>query len=171
MADFTLIPVVEAADLEAPRALCWDYRDFLLDLGARDREIIEVFYPKTKYQDLMDGLAATHARPTGIILLAKDAEGAAIGCGMSHALDRDTSEIKRVFVTEKARGKGVAAALCNALVDQARMDGFTRVVLDTSKTLTAAQRLYDRLGFDRRGPYQPVPEDTLSQLLFFEKTL
>ena len=53
----------------------------------------------------MDRLADEHARPKGIILLARDAQGVPAGCGMSHALDAQTSEIKRVFVTEAARGQ------------------------------------------------------------------
>ena len=119
----------------------------------------------------MDDLADIHARPTGIILLAKGPDMTPLGCGMSHALYPDTSEIKRVFVTEAARGKGVAAGICKALEDQARRDGFKRLVLDTSANLPAAKYLYDKLGFTRRDAYQPVPEEALPHLLFFEKTL
>ena len=171
MSELTLTTVAGGDDLEIVRTLCWSYRDFLLTLGPRDREIIEIFYPKTEYQRLMAQLPQLHARPKGIMLLAKDAQDVALGCGMSHALDDQTSEIKRVFVTENARGRGIAATLCTALVDQARSDEFARVVLDTSKSLAAAQRLYDRLGFVRRGPYQPIPDDVLPHLLFFEKIL
>ncbi|MFT6677226.1 MAG: hypothetical protein ACJAVM_003439, partial [Sulfitobacter sp.] len=101
----TLEPVVTAADLAAVRSLCWDYRDFLLSNTETDRRITETFYPTDRYQALMDRLAQKHARPRGCILLAKDASGSAIGCGMSQAIDPRTSEIKRVFTTDAARGK------------------------------------------------------------------
>ena len=171
MSGVTLSPAERQEDLDAVRALCWDYRTFLMENNPVDLEITDRFYPEPKYRTLMAGRAEEHARPQGIILLARDAEGVPAGCGMSHALDAQTSEIKRVFVPESHRGQGIAGALCNALVDQARADGFARVVLDTSTHLPGAKHLYDKLGFTRRGPYQPMPEDLLPHLLFFEKTL
>lgn len=168
---FTLTSVTSAKDLDAVRALCWDYRQALIDNNPVDLAITERFYPEPKYTTLMDRLADEHARPKGIILLARDAQGAPAGCGMSHALDAQTSEIKRVFVPQTHRSQGIAARLCSALVDQAKADGFARVVLDTSTHLPGAKQLYDKLGFTRRGPYQPMPEDLLPHLLFFEKAL
>ncbi|NNE52093.1 MAG: GNAT family N-acetyltransferase [Sulfitobacter sp.] len=171
MTEITIAPAETEADLEAVRRLCWAYRDFLLGNSPVDREITETFYPEPKYRDLMDQLALAHARPAGIILLARNAQGLALGCGMFHGLDAETAEIKRLFVTEKARGLGLARTLCRRLIDQARSDGYARVVLDTSGNLAAAQALYDSLGFDRRGPYEPIPEDVLPHLVFFEKRL
>lgn len=163
-------PATTAADIAAVRTLCWAYRDFLLNHSGADREIIETFYPQDKYQTLMDGLAVEHARPQGIILLA-ELDGAPMGCGMTHAIDPQTAEIKRVFVSEAARGQRIADRVCRALMDQARVDGYTRMVLDTAKTLTGAQRLYERLGFGKRGPYQPIPDHALPHLVFYEAPL
>lgn len=171
MTDITLREAVTAADLNAVRQLCWAYHDFLLHNSPIDRDITETFYPRPKYEALMADLPQIHARPQGIMLLAEDGTGSPIGCGMSQDLGDGMSEIKRVFVTDAARGKGVARHICAALIDQARADGFDKVVLDTSKQLTAAQTLYDRLGFARRGPYQPIPEDILPQLMFYELPL
>ncbi len=166
----TLRPATTAQDLEAVRTLCWTYRDFLLNASGTDAEIVEAFYPVPKYISLMDRIAEEHARPQGTILLALLGDEP-VGCGMTHALDAQTSEIKRVYVTEGARGRGVAAQICTALEDQARADGYTRMVLDTSKNLTDAQRLYARLGYALRGPYQPLPPDVVDALVFFEKPL
>ena len=156
--------------MAAVRSLCWDYRDFLMANSDLDRTITETFYPEDRYRTLLEGMEASHARPQGIILLA-EADGLPVGCGMSHALDARTSEIKRVYVSPEARGAGIAAALCRALIDQARADGFDRVVLDTSKELAGAQRLYDSLGFARRGPYQPIPDEVVDDLVYFELAL
>ncbi len=166
----TIRPAESETDLSAARDLCWAYRDFLLQLSPVDAAITQAFYPTSKYTALMERLAQAHARPKGIILLALLGDQP-VGCGMTHALDEVTSEIKRVYVTEPARGRGVAASLCTALVDQARADGFTRIMLDTSKSLKAAQRLYTRLGFHPCGPYQPIPDDVLPNLLFYKKAL
>ncbi len=167
----TITPVTTASDLAAVTRLCWAYRDFLLANSEIDRQITETFYPVQKYTALMVDLAQIHARPSGIILLAKDAGGVPLGCGMTYALDSQTSEIKRVFVSEAGRGTGIATRLCEALMDQAREDGFSRVVLDTSRSLAGAQRLYDKLGFAQRDAYQPIPPDVLPELLFYEKML
>lgn len=164
-------PAKTPDDIDAVRTLCWAYHDFLLNNSPTDRDITQTFYPAPKYTALMDSLPDHHARPTGIILLARDAQGEPVGCGMTHAIDDQTSEIKRVFVSPEGRGAGVASMICERLVTQARADGFSRVVLDTSSELHGAQALYTRLGFSRRGPYQDVPEEILPKLVFFEMVL
>lgn len=171
MAETVIIrPATTAADIAAVVALCWAYRDFLLNHSGLDRAITETFYPQDTYQVLMEGLEDEHARPQGIILLA-EVEGNPVGCGMTHAIDDQTSEIKRVFVTEPARGQRIADRLCRALMDQARIDGYRHMMLDTSITLTGAQRLYERLGFTKRGPYQPIPDHALPHLVFYQTPL
>ncbi len=171
MTDITLREARNAQDMDAVRQLCWAYHSFLLHNSAIDRDITETFYPRPKYEALMADLPQVHARPKGIILLAEDGDGTPVGCGMSQDLGQGMSEIKRVFVADAARGKGVARKICTTLIDQARADGFNKIVLDTSKQLAAAQILYDRLGFAQRGPYQPIPQDILPQLMFYELPL
>lgn len=171
MPPFTLCAASTPHDLDDVRALCWAYRDFLIANSAKDREITETFYPVPKYEALMAKLPDLHARPKGIILLARDLTGIAVGCGMIHALDPKTSEIKRVFVSERARGQGVARMICETLITQAKADGFARIVLDTSRSLTAAQHLYGKLGFAQRDAYQPIPKAVLPELLFYERIL
>jgi GNAT superfamily N-acetyltransferase len=163
-------PATTPADLAAVRELCWEYRAALCATSPVDARITETFYPVPKYTALMEDLAQIHARPRGIILLA-DRAGAPVACAMSHALTDDASEIKRLFVAPHARGHGIAADLVNALTDQARADGFTRVVLDTSVNLGPARALYARLGFRTCGPYQSIPDAVLPHLIFFEKSL
>jgi predicted GNAT family acetyltransferase len=101
----TIRPASTDADIAAVRGLCWAYRDFLLTFGETERRITETFYPQEKYAALMDRLEQEHARPRGIILLAERG-GAVVGCGMSHALNDTDAEIKRVYVTDAARGTG-----------------------------------------------------------------
>lgn len=159
-----------AADLAAVRALCWDYWDFLLTFAPEERQITQAFYPRAKYEEILQDLPSLHARPDGVILLAKEGE-TPVGCGMTQRLNATTVEIKRVFVSKAARGKGVARDVCKALMDQAKDEGYVRVMLDTSINLVAAQSLYLKLGFQPRGPYQPVPPKVLPFLKFFEKAL
>ncbi len=158
-----------AAELAAVRSLCWAYRAELMAVSETERRITETFYPEPKYQLLMDSLADLHVAPQGLILLALDGDDP-VACGMLHDLN-GAAEIKRVYVSPDARGRGIAGMLCGQLEDHARAQGFQRLVLDTSCNLHGAQRLYERLGFDRCGAYQPIPDDVLPHLVFFEKRL
>ncbi len=58
--------------------------------------------------------------------------------------------IEDVVVDETARGAGVAAALTNAALDHARRLGARTVDLTSRPERVAANRLYTRLGFERR---------------------
>lgn len=159
-----------AADLDAVRSLCWEYRDYLVNFDPKHRPMMETFYPEDAYVALMHDLPQKHARPRGVILLA-ELDGRPVGCGMTHPLNDQDAEIKRVFIRAEARGTGAGQALSQALIDQARADGYARVLLDTSADFKGAQRLYERLGFQARGPYAPLPPGTADKLVFYELTL
>jgi GNAT superfamily N-acetyltransferase len=165
-----IIAPFSSVHFDAVRDLCWQYRDYLRGLSPFDAEIVENLYPTAKYTRLMDELEATHTPPNGAIRLAlKDEEP--VGCGMTHRLMPGTAEIKRVFVTDAARGTGAGRALMQALIEQCRTDGYERILMDTSTPLKAAQKLYLSLGFTLRGPYQDVPALADGHLVFFEMTL
>lgn len=170
MSRLTIKPATSAADLAAVVALCWAYREFLFNFAPPERRIVETFYPQDKYARLMARLAEEHARPRGIILLALR-DGLPVGCGMSHALSATESEIKRLYVTDAARGSGAGRALCQSLIEQARSDGFEKVYLDTSIAFAPARALYQSLGFIERGPYQPTPDFAREAICFYEMSL
>lgn len=156
--------------LEMVRRLCWDYRDFLLTLDPGSRRIVETFYPEDNYARIMDRLEVEHASPQGAIRLALKG-GEPVGCGMFHTLEPGIAEIKRVYVTDEARGTGAGCAIMQDLIEQCRADGFERIRMDTGKPLIAATRLYLSLGFELRDPYYEVPEVADGHLLFFEMEL
>jgi ribosomal protein S18 acetylase RimI-like enzyme len=58
--------------------------------------------------------------------------------------------IEDVVVDESARGRGVGADLTNAAVELARADGARTVDLTSRPSRQAANRLYERLGFQLR---------------------
>ncbi|MEP2640233.1 GNAT family N-acetyltransferase [Roseobacter sp.] len=170
MAELTVRAATSEQDIDAVRTLCWAYRDYLIGFSDTLRPTIETFYPVDDYAALMDVLAQKHARPGGIILMA-ELDGAPVGCGMYYPLSDSDAEIKRVFVQAGARGTGAGQALSKALIDHARADGYSRVLLDTSKEFKGAQRLYERLGFQARGSYSDLPPGTEDLLVFYEFTL
>lgn len=158
------------ADIEAVRKLCWDYRSFLCAFGPQERKVIERLYPKDYYSALMDRLEQEHAPGTGVIVVA-EIENQIVGCGMSREIAPRISEIKRVFVSDAARGRDAGRRLCLALIKHARADGYEIVRLDTLQTLTPARNLYRKLGFSERGPYSDLPNIAKDLVCFYEIAL
>ena len=97
--------------------------------------------------------------------------GAPVGCGTVQTLAPGDAEIKRVWIAPEAQGAGAGRRLMERLIGDCRELGFRRILMDTGRALTAAQALYDRLGFRRRGPYQEMPEEIARLLVFYEMPL
>ncbi|QFT94552.1 putative N-acetyltransferase YsnE [Roseovarius sp. THAF9] len=85
------------------------------------------------------------------------------------ALKRGYAEVKSMFTSEAARGRGVAAAILRALEDEARGEDITVLRLETAEALDAAIRLYERHGFARRGIFGDYRPNATS--VFMEKIL
>ncbi|WP_332676761.1 GNAT family N-acetyltransferase [Brevundimonas sp.] len=84
-------------------------------------------------------------------LLARDASGAALGCGGYRPLEPGVAEIKRMYAAPGTRGVG--AALLAALEDRARADGYAEIRLETRRVNGRAVAFYDRSGYARIAPY------------------
>ena len=72
---------------------------------------------------------------------------------------RDEAVVRMLVVSAQARGSGTGAALVRACLDRARADGCTLVRLSSQEAMTAAHRLYERVGFTRTPTldWSPVP--------------
>jgi ribosomal protein S18 acetylase RimI-like enzyme len=69
--------------------------------------------------------------------------------------------IRMLVVAAEVRGSGTGEALARACVDRARADGCTLVRLSSQEDMTAAHRLYERLGFVRTPSFDWSPEPGL----------
>lgn len=65
------------------------------------------------------------------------------------ARNADELDFRFLGVSPAARGRGVGELLVRHVVELAASRGIRRVVLNTGPQMTAAQRLYERLGFER----------------------
>ena len=63
------------------------------------------------------------------------------------------AEIKRMFVTPVARGRGVARRLLGHLEDSARAEGVERFVLETGTMQPDAMALYEATGYEPVVPF------------------
>ncbi len=84
----------------------------------------------------------------GAFLIAREA-GVALGCGAYREIEPGVAEVKRMYVSPAARGRGVGTALLAALESRARLHGATRFVLETGQRQREAVALYERAGYRR----------------------
>ena len=72
-----------------------------------------------------------------------------VGCGAFKEFELGIAEIKRMFVEEKHRGKGIAGQILAALEQWAKEEGFRSCILETAVKQPEAIRVYEREGYKR----------------------
>ena len=157
-------------DAPVVRDLFRQYLNFLFERVPEERENTIQKYDPAKIPEQVEKFARVHARPKGDILIAQQDDDW-VGCAMLREQAPGIAEIQRVFVHDKARGRGLGKALTNRLIDHARTQGYGRVRLDTGKALTEAIGLYKSLGFRECAPYHADTPQLEHLLVFFELEL
>jgi len=95
--------------------------------------------------------------PRGVMLVAY-LRGTAMGCGaLKHHEDGSPSDIKRMWVHEGARGRGVGRRLLEELERRAAEHGDSAVRLETNAVLVEAIDLYRSAGFVEVEPFNTEP--------------
>jgi GNAT superfamily N-acetyltransferase len=84
--------------------------------------------------------------PGGTFVVGYDGD-AAVCCGGVKRLSGEACEIKRMFVVDAARSRGVARALLVELERRARGLGYTLARLDTGPRQPHARSMYERAGY------------------------
>jgi GNAT superfamily N-acetyltransferase len=80
------------------------------------------------------------------------------------------ADVAKLLVHRRARGGGIGQQLMQAVEDAAREQGRRVLVLDTASS--TAERLYERLGWQRVGTvpdYALMPDGELCQTVFYYK--
>ena len=106
---------------------------------------------------------------TLIMVVIRDRQLNAVGCG-AVVLNADGSgEMKRVYIDPAHRGQRLGEKLLAALEDEAFSRSCHTLRLETGISQPAAVRLYERCGYQTCAAFSPYVEDPLS--LFMEKPL
>lgn len=117
-----------------------------------DDYALSLYPPDSCYMLDLDELAADGVT----VFVARDVDGAALG--MAALVDRGdgSGELKRLFVREAGRGRGMATLIMHALEDAARERSIHTLQLETGPKQLAAIALYERGGYrhiENFGPY------------------
>jgi ribosomal protein S18 acetylase RimI-like enzyme len=101
------------------------------------------------------------------LLVARDAAGRVVGSvalvldgAFGNVIEFDDEAAFRMLVVDPAaQGQGIGELLVTTCLDRARAAGKRRMVLSTDPLMTAAHRLYGRLGFTRlpERDWSPAP--------------
>ncbi len=100
-------------------------------------------------------------------------DGVAVGCG-GVALFDTFGEIKRMYVREAARGRGIARALLTRIELDTKNSGLDMLYLETGDRQLAALRLYERAGFQECaafGQYASMTPHGIETSVFLVKRL
>jgi putative acetyltransferase len=91
--------------------------------------------------------------PSGLSLLAT-LDDVPAACGSLRALGDAVAEVKRMFVADRFRRRGIGAALLDALEAEAWRIGYRVVRLETGTLQPEAMAFYERAGYRRIDCYQ-----------------
>ncbi|NVM27192.1 MAG: GNAT family N-acetyltransferase [Candidatus Helarchaeota archaeon] len=96
-----------------------------------------------------------------------------VGMGGLRRLDKDSCEIKRMYIRPSYRGSGFGKLLFYKLIEYGKNLGYSVVRLESSKFMTTAHHIYRSNGFKEceQFPGAETPEVTKAYSIYMEKRL
>lgn len=134
-------------------------------VAALDEYLSEMYALDSHHLDLNEDEVAPGS---GIFLVAR-ADGIAVGCGALRRISSETAELRRMFVAESNRGRGVGGRLLDALEEFASRAGYRRLRLETGIHQPVAIAFYTTAGFTQVPRWATY--EGADQSVCFEKSL
>ena len=148
--------IISAYDrIEDIRSLFSEYTDMLVSINPEFHLYLDIQH----YDDEKENPSLKYALPDGRLYLDVSDDGIARGCIALRKLSDGKGEVKRLYVRPEYRGNGIATALVERIVEDARNIGYKELYLDTLPELESAVRLYKSFGFEETGQYNDSPVD------------
>lgn len=111
------------------------------------------------YDEELKHLETKYGLPDGRLYLAY-CDGKLAGCIGLRKIDRQSCEMKRLYVRPEFRGKDIGRRLINQIIADAKEIGYSCMLLDTLPFLQNALHLYREYGFYEIESYNDSPMDT-----------
>lgn len=105
----------------------------------------------------------------GVAFFVARCQQAPAGCGGIKLFGSEYGEVKRMYVRPVYRGLGLGKAILEQLAAHARQKEASLLRLETGIYQTEAIGLYERYGFQRRGPFGDYKDDPMT--IYFEKSI
>ena len=118
---------------------------------------LEPLYGRIDRPDAPSATPEQFSPEAGGVFLVGFEDGRPVCGGGLKRLEPGVVEIKRMYVVEEARGRGLARVLLVALEDAARERGYARVRLDTGPQQPHAEALYRSVGYREIPDYNGNP--------------
>ena len=148
--------IISAYDrIEDIRSLFSEYTDMLVSINPEFHLYLDIQH----YDDEKENPSLKYALPDGRLYLDISDDGIARGCIALRKLSDGKGEVKRLYVRPEYRGNGIATALVERIIEDARNIGYKELYLDTLPELESAVRLYKSFGFEETGQYNDSPVD------------
>ena len=148
--------IISAYDrIEDIRSLFSEYTDMLVSINPEFHLYLEIQH----YDDEKENPSLKYALPDGRLYLDISDDGIARGCIALRKLSDGKGEVKRLYVRPEYRGNGIATALVERIIEDARNIGYKELYLDTLPELESAVRLYKSFGFEETGQCNDSPVD------------
>jgi putative acetyltransferase len=139
--------ISEDQDFQRARKLFMEYAvslDFNLHFQNFDKELEEIDIQYNKPGG-------------GLILIIDSLSGEEIGCAGIRKSEEKIAELKRMFIKEEHRNKGLGKQLLQRVIELSKALGYEKIRLDTLDTMKAAIALYEKSGFRQTGAYRYNP--------------
>jgi putative acetyltransferase len=118
-----------------------DDRDFHALVAKLDKDLLDRY---DELQMFYRQFNKIENNPTVVVAFYEDQPA---GCGCIKPFDEESVEIKRMYVVDEQRGKGIGAAILRELEKWAAELKFRNTVLETGDKQPEAVHLYEKAGY------------------------